>query len=93
MEKTYAILWISPETQRAGVGKGRFTQAEAEDLAAELNHKHSAFVHRVVDTASEDLSESLARAKAEVTAPELGNVIRFPDLAAAEAATREEVGL
>lgn len=92
MEKTYAIFWLAPETQRFGLGKARFTRDEAEMLAAELNDEHPTFIHTAIDTAKEDVHQVTARLQAEFFNRDQ-KVIQFPELAASDAASREVVGL
>jgi hypothetical protein len=93
MEKTYVIVWIAISNQRVGVGKSRLGKEEAESLAAELNAEHPSFLHLPVDTATEDITQALARAKASVVTPEPTNIIQFPDFVAEEAANYEAVEL
>ncbi|HEY0456829.1 MAG TPA: hypothetical protein VGE41_10675 [Verrucomicrobiae bacterium] len=92
MEKTHIISWIAIQDQRTGAGKKLMSKDEAETLAAELNEEHPGFLHIPVDTISEDVAETLARAKERATTPALpSNVIPLPELAAEEAATCEAV--
>ncbi len=93
MEKNYVIIWVSPATQRAGVGKGQFDREEAESLAAELNANHPLFTHIPIDTTVENIQEALAKAKTEVSTPRRDNIIAFPEFGAVDAATREVVSL
>jgi hypothetical protein len=93
MEKTYAIFWVAPVSQRSGMGKALFTKAEAETLAAELNEEHPSFIHTAIDTAAADVNQEISRAQLAGLATPPANIIRFPDLAAADAASRKAVGL
>ncbi len=93
MEKTYAIFWMSPDSQRCGMGKPRFTKEEADQLVADLNEEYPAFIHTAIDTADADANLTIARAQASGISSRRANIIRFPDLAAADAANREVVGL
>jgi hypothetical protein len=93
MEKTYAIFWMAPDSQRSGMGKAQFTREEAESLAADLNDEHPSFIHTAIDTAAANVNQEIARAQLAGQTPPRNNIIRFPDLAAADAASREAVGL
>jgi hypothetical protein len=93
MEKTYAIFWMAPDSQRCGMGKAQFTKEEAELLAADLNEEHPSFTHTAIDTAAPNVNQEVARAQSAALATRPANIIRFPDLAAADAASREVVGL
>jgi hypothetical protein len=75
------------------MGKAQFTKEEAETLAAGLNEEYPSFVHTSIDTAGKDVNEEIARAQAAGLIARGGNIIRFPDLAATDAASREVVGL
>jgi hypothetical protein len=93
MEKTYAIFWMAPDSQRCGMGKAQFNKEEAEALVADLNEEYPSFIHSCIDTAAADKDEAIARAQAACLVPRNQNIIRFPDLAASDAANREVVGL
>jgi hypothetical protein len=93
MEKTYAIFWVAPASQRWGMGKALFTKAEVETLVAELNEEHPSFIHTAIDTAAANVNQEISRAQLAGLAGRPANVIGFPDLAAADAASREPVGL
>lgn len=59
MQDTYVIIWVAKDKDRSGTGKRRLTKSEAEALAGELNKDHPTFLHRALDTASEDPASAL----------------------------------
>jgi hypothetical protein len=91
MKKNHVIVWVSITGLRTGVGKNRLTQEDAEDLVADLNREHPEFIHRVVDTETEDVGEALLKAKELVFPATEGKVVPLPlpELAAAQAAAEE----
>lgn len=89
MKKSYVIIWVSVSGMRTGAGKNLLTQEEAESLAEELNQEHPEFIHRAVDTETEDVKEALLKAKELVLPVIEGKVIRLPEIFAAEAAAQE----
>jgi hypothetical protein len=89
MKKSYLIIWVSVSGLRTGVSKNLLTQEEAENLAEELNLEHPDFIHRPVDTESEDVTQALLRAKELVFPVMEGKVIPLPEIFAAEAAAQE----
>jgi hypothetical protein len=82
MQDTYVIIWIARDKDRSGIGKRRLTKKQAEALAEELNLQHQVFLHRALDTATEDpaaallaLRESLSRVSGKLAPlPELGSM-------------------
>jgi hypothetical protein len=88
MDKTYAIIWTATQGAKWGLGTRRFSQEEAEALANQLNGEHGQFLHRPIDTASEDPSLVLATMRS-VEAPRAAQIADFPDSVAAQAAATE----
>ena len=94
MQDTYVIIWIARDKDSSGVGKKRLTKDDAEALAQELNSDHPAFLHRALDTQTEEpaaalllLRQSLAGVSSRLTPlPEFGSV----QAAAVEAPLWEE---
>jgi hypothetical protein len=91
MKKSFVIVWVSVTGLRTGVGKNLLTQEDAEGLVAELNQEHPEFIHRAVDTETEDVNQALLRAKELVFPATEGKVVPLPlpELAAAQAAAEE----
>lgn len=63
MENTYTIIWVTESGDRFGAGQKRFSKAEAEKLAMELNQSHPGFVHEAINTATADPREAIAALK------------------------------
>jgi hypothetical protein len=82
MDKTFAIIWTAIRGAKWGVGTRRFSQGEAEALANQLNEGHGQFLHRPIDTASEDPSLVLA-AMRSLESPRAAEIIDLPDSVAA----------
>ena len=49
MENTYVIAWKSKSCASFGRSKKRFTRAEAEQLADELNQDYPKFLHEALN--------------------------------------------
>ena len=85
MDKTFAIIWTTPQPGRSGVGTKRFSKEEAEALANHLNEAHGEFLHRAIDTATEDPAVVLD-AMRSADAADVAQIVNYPDQVAAEAA-------
>ena len=85
MDKTFAIIWTTPQPGRSGVGTKRFSKDEAEALANQLNEAHGEFLHRAIDLATEDPAVVLAEMRS-ADAVEVTQIVNYPDQVAAEAA-------
>jgi hypothetical protein len=89
MDKTFAIIWTAIRGAKWGLGTRRFSQGEAEALANQLNEEHGQFLHRPIDTASEDPSLVLA-AMRSLESLRAAEIIDLPDSVAAQAAATEQ---
>jgi hypothetical protein len=85
MENTFGIIWVAKGRDRWGLGTNRFSKEEAEALATELNEDHGAFLHRAIDTATEDQAAVLSAMKSSGSAEEAQSV-SYPNFVAAQAA-------
>jgi len=85
MDKTFAIIWTTPQPGSSGLGTRRFSKEEAEALANQLNEEHGEFLHRAIDTATEDPAVVLA-AMRSADAADVAQIVNYPDQVAAEAA-------
>jgi hypothetical protein len=75
MEDTYVIIWVAKDRMGEGVGTKRFSRADAEMLADQLNQEHTGFAHKAVNTATEKIKEALHLLKSQAMGlePELVN--------------------
>ncbi|MDB6032851.1 MAG: hypothetical protein JWM16_3189 [Verrucomicrobiales bacterium] len=91
MKKSYVIIWVSVTGLRTGAGKNPLTQEDAENLVMELNRDHPEFIHRAVNTETEEVDKALLRAKELVFPAVEGKVVPLPlpEFAAAQAAAEE----
>ena len=85
MDKTFAIIWTTPQPGSSGLGTRRFSKEEAEGLANQLNQEHVEFLHRAIDMASEDPAVVLD-AMRSADAADVAQIVNYPDQVAAEAA-------
>jgi hypothetical protein len=84
MDKTYTIIWVARQLARSGSGAPRFSQEEAEHLAAELNETHPGFVHQALNTATENSEEAISALRASLVPAQ--DAVTFPEVARVQAA-------
>ena len=85
MQDSYVIIWVTKSNHRSGIGKKRFTKEEAELLSAELNNDYPEFVHRALNTETEEATTALLALQESLTS---GNeaAVPLPGFASLESA-------